>query len=133
MFRLEWKLSTITCSTFINLLLSFGSVYPDDTINSRKINISDIAAYEKYVRAFGELCTKSFQFQKYPNSFLAICIIICSRKIIKLDTFWRDELSIISGYTFSECENIVNEICVNFSESYPKGSNCKSPDSIKCV
>lgn len=74
-----------------------------------------------------DLCVQESEYNKYKSLDLALAIIVCGRKGIKVKELWHPKLEIISGKTFEEIEPIYKKIFVFYRKCFAKATNpCKT-------
>jgi hypothetical protein len=85
---------------FVKTYLNLGVLFSNDTVpvadkpgHTEMPNTKTIHYVKKYCEFFCDLCLQEYEFQKFESEILAIAILLCARKGVKVSPVWNPEIS----------------------------------------
>ncbi len=121
-----WELLLATPIDFVKVYLSLGCVFSNDKVPSTEYHqkttspTSKTLEYiQKYSDFFVDLCLQEYDFQKYSSHEMAVAIILCARKCVRMSPVWNPELETLTGMPYSKVELIFKKIFAFYRKSFP--------------
>ena len=94
---------------FLNVYLAMGIMFSNDRVpvpgNSQEMDIPGQKTLEylwKYCEFFIDLCLQEYDFQRYESQTIAVAVIMCAWKGIRVVPLWNPELAHMTGLTEDE-------------------------------
>lgn len=126
--HLNWNLNVITPIHFLKYYLDEGFVFERDLQAGDETFARKAKRYaKKYADFFAELTLQEHQFQQYLPSVLAAAIVACSRRAIKLEPVWNDELEQMCHYSLDQIQPAYSHIYGHYEKTFPPSVKNESP------
>ena len=73
----------------------------------------------KYADFFAELCLQEYTFQQYLPSVMGAAVVAASRRAVKIDPIWSDELAQLTGYNERQIFKAYKHLYQYYMVSFP--------------
>ena len=103
---LNWNIMTHTALHFAMHWMAQGALYPADTMWGKPCNTHTASFLRRYVDFFAELCLQKYSFRRFRESLKAAAFLHSSRRALRIDPVWNEQLQLITTYSeeaLSEC------------------------------
>ena len=133
-----WDLHLATPMDFVKVFLGLGILFSDDKVRVQgQLGVTEMPTTKtlhytkKYCEFFADLCLQEYEFQKYDSETLAVSIILCARKGVKISPVWNAELSTLTSKTYEDVQECYRKIYTFYQKSFPTpGSEIKEEKRI---
>jgi len=114
---IDWNLLLATPIDFVKVFLSLGVVFSTDRVPSQEYSGRSVSPsaktleyIQKYCEFFVDLCLQEYEFQKFKSVNMAVAIILCARRGVKITPIWNPEFERMTGKSFKEVEPVYKKI-----------------------
>ena len=100
---LNWELQIVTPYNLMELFLAQGIIFTSDRVMNKNSkdwispNQQIVENAKKFAEFYAEMCLQEHSFMMYDPFTLACGIIMASRKMVRVQDKWPNELYIMTG------------------------------------
>lgn len=116
---LNWKLRAVPAIHVVGYFTATGVIFDDDRWHNQAPPAKVSASLYKFAIFFSNLTLQQYCFAQYFPTHLAAAIILASRFAVKVQPYWRPELTTLTGYVESDIEECFLRIWDSYSVQFP--------------
>ena len=143
--RLHWRLDTVTCSHFIDMLTSLSVLFNDDTYLNRPVSRVARKYVDDFLHFFLCLSVSIYPFSLFSPCVQTGAIVMASRRAagivygkcvrLRSSPIWRTELEELTGCSLDNIYSCFEVLWKVFKEKYPsqKEQIKQSPTVVPAV
>ncbi|KAM7453919.1 hypothetical protein BLSTO_05329 [Blastocystis sp. subtype 1] len=133
--RLHWRLDTVTCSHFIDMLTSLSVLFNDDTYLNRPVSRVARKYVDDFLHFFLCLSVSIYPFSLFSPCVQTGAIVMASRRAAGIVPIWRTELEELTGCSLDNIYSCFEVLWKVFKEKYPsqKEQIKQSPTVVPAV
>ena len=79
-------------------------------MRSQSPSVKTLEYIQKYCEFFVDLCLQEYEFQKFKSIDMAVAIILCARKGVRISPVWSPEFEKMTGKSLAEIEPVFKKI-----------------------
>lgn len=118
---------------FLQTFLAQTVLFSDDEILGGVDLVDEAHAYYgKYADFFADLALQEYAFQAFRPSVVAAATLAAARKALGVAPLWREELSVLSGYSAEQVEPCFTALWTHYVATFGKGVE-REEESPACV
>jgi hypothetical protein len=133
---LHYDPQCVTPVDFLQFFASQGLLFSNDkvlTASGFKLPNEKIASsLRKYTEFFADMCLQEYSFLAIDSLHLSAAIIAASRKALKIEKVWTNELCLMTSFKYGEISMAVDQIFTSYNKMFPS-TKTKRKDNIENI
>eukprot|EP01086_Lenisia_limosa_P012662 TRINITY_DN41152_c0_g1_i1.p1 TRINITY_DN41152_c0_g1~~TRINITY_DN41152_c0_g1_i1.p1 ORF type:complete len:333 (+),score=46.18 TRINITY_DN41152_c0_g1_i1:133-1131(+) len=120
---ISWDVGMVTCADYLDL---FARLCVEETDTQRgsmvRRRLETLNYLSKYASFFSDLSVLDPNIMFFPASLVGVAAAVAARRALNIQPLWNATLEAVSGYSFSECHGVAEDLWGAFKRNFPNNA-----------